>query len=48
MGVEEATVEDGEADSATDEAEVVEVLGVDAAVGVELQRVVALVCLSKH
>lgn len=45
MGIEESTVEDGETDTAADEAEVVEVLGIDSGVAVDLERVVALVRL---
>jgi hypothetical protein len=45
VGIEESTVEDGETDTAADEAEVVEVLGIDSGVAVDLERVVALVRL---
>ncbi|KAI3481094.1 hypothetical protein L1887_56668 [Cichorium endivia] len=42
VGVEEASVEDGEAEHAADELEVVEMLRVDARVRVDLQRVVVV------
>ena len=41
-GVQEAAVEDSQTDHATDEAEVVEMLGVDGRVGVDLEGVVVV------
>ena len=42
VGIEEAAVEDAQAETAADELEVVQVLGVDARRGVDLERVVVV------